>query len=374
MVDGGEEVGLADRHAQHRHLQAREPDAHRGRNALFGQDALEQQRDDLDRRALDRRGRGLLQRLLALVQLLEQRRRADRGAAPCGARRAGGRRRCDALLRLVDRRASGRGDGGCRRDRVRDGELRQLAADQPVEAAEHRFGVVAARAPAAPRASSSASRRRPRRRAGARRRSWTRSCRWHAPVGAPKPPPPVAGRASSRVAWSRAPDQRAQVDLGQHVVLDQPAVGLVVRLFDELRELLVQHRLQQRASRRASARRARQASSTMRASTCGAQHVVRRRVRRGVSSMRHARAQVGELPRRAVHHRQRQPRAEDLALDRVVVDQRQLRRARTAGGGRSPGRDADSAARQRACAAPSTMPCCQTGAPLLQRRHQVARA
>ena len=29
VVDGGEEVGLADRHAQHRHLQPREPDAHR---------------------------------------------------------------------------------------------------------------------------------------------------------------------------------------------------------------------------------------------------------------------------------------------------------------------------------------------------------
>ena len=40
----------------------------------------------------------------------------------------------------------------------------------------------------------------------------------------------------------------------------------------------------------------------------------------------HARAQVGELPRRAVHHRQRQPRAEDLVLDRVVVDEAQLGR------------------------------------------------
>ena len=47
--------GSRDGHAQHRHLQPREPDAHRGRDAFFGQDALEQQRDDLDRRPLDRR-------------------------------------------------------------------------------------------------------------------------------------------------------------------------------------------------------------------------------------------------------------------------------------------------------------------------------
>ena len=35
----------------------------------------------------------------------------------------------------------------------------------------------------------------------------------------------------------------------------------------------------------------------------------------------HARAQVGELPRCPVHHRQRQARTQDLVLDGVVVDQ-----------------------------------------------------
>ena len=91
--------GSDDRHPQHRHLQAREPDPHRRRDALFGQDALEQQRDDLDRGALDRRRGGLLQRLLALVQLLQQHRRADAGApAPRRAGAASAPR--DALLRL----------------------------------------------------------------------------------------------------------------------------------------------------------------------------------------------------------------------------------------------------------------------------------
>ena len=86
VVDGREEVRLADGHPQHRHLQPREPDPHRRRNALFGQDALEQQRDDLDRGALHRRGRGLLQRLLAVVQFFEQRRRADRIRRRCAPR------------------------------------------------------------------------------------------------------------------------------------------------------------------------------------------------------------------------------------------------------------------------------------------------
>jgi hypothetical protein len=35
----------------------------------------------------------------------------------------------------------------------------------------------------------------------------------------------------------------------------------------------------------------------------------------------HARAQIGEFPRRAVHHRQRQARAEDFVFDGVVVHQ-----------------------------------------------------
>ena len=81
MLDGGEEVGLGHGDAQHRHLQPREPDAHRRRDRVFHQDALEQQGDDLDRRPLDRRRGGLLERLLPLVQLLEQRRRVDAGAA-----------------------------------------------------------------------------------------------------------------------------------------------------------------------------------------------------------------------------------------------------------------------------------------------------
>ena len=142
VVDGGEEIGLADRHPQHRHLQPGEPHAHRRRDALFGQDALEQQGHDLDRGPLHRRRRSLLQRLLALVQFFQHGRRADR--AGVGARAArGSQPPRDALLRvgnrgLQRRRCHGRRGAGL----LRGHELRQLPADQPVEPAEHGLGMV----------------------------------------------------------------------------------------------------------------------------------------------------------------------------------------------------------------------------------------
>ena len=98
VIDRGEEVGLAHRHAQHGHLQAGEPDTDRRRDAVFGQDALEQQRHDLDRRALDRRRRRLLERLLALLQFVQQRRRADRSGGAY-ARRASAAAGCPAVPR-----------------------------------------------------------------------------------------------------------------------------------------------------------------------------------------------------------------------------------------------------------------------------------
>jgi hypothetical protein len=48
VVQVAEELGLGQRHAQHRHLQARKPDAHRGRYAVFAEDALEHQGHHLD--------------------------------------------------------------------------------------------------------------------------------------------------------------------------------------------------------------------------------------------------------------------------------------------------------------------------------------
>ena len=141
------------------------------------------------------------------------------------------------------------------------------------------------------------------------------------PVGVPKPPtPPLTARP--RIAVVRAPDERSQVDLGQDVTLQQESVGLVVRLFGEQRQLLVDHRLQQPPGVEAERRRQPRAGDDAR------QHVRPQDVV-GVELVAalehvHARAQVGELPRGAVHHRQRQARAQDLVLDRVVVDQAQI--------------------------------------------------
>jgi hypothetical protein len=68
MLQGLEEFGLGNRHAQHRHLQARKPDTdHRG-NPVFGQDALEHQGHDFNRRFFGGRGGGLLELGGALAQ------------------------------------------------------------------------------------------------------------------------------------------------------------------------------------------------------------------------------------------------------------------------------------------------------------------
>ena len=72
VIERGKEVGLTDGHPQHRHLQTGEPDADRRRQALFHQDALEQQGHHLDGGPLDRRGRGLFEGLTVLLQVLHQ--------------------------------------------------------------------------------------------------------------------------------------------------------------------------------------------------------------------------------------------------------------------------------------------------------------
>ena len=82
VVDGGKEVGLGDGHPQHRHLQPGKPDADRRRDAVFGEDALEQQGHDLDRGPLLGRGGGALEALPALVQFVQHHRRRDLRIGP----------------------------------------------------------------------------------------------------------------------------------------------------------------------------------------------------------------------------------------------------------------------------------------------------
>ncbi len=225
----------------------------RRRNRLFHQDALEQQRDDLDRRALDRRRRRLLERLLALLQLLEQ------GGVPTGAARPpappplGARQASrDALLGLADRRAQ-RGEGGAG---ARDVSTKSgiCAADEPVQAVEHGLGLLgaarqAARARHHPRLVADVARRA---RAARRGVAGSPSRRSPRPVGVPKPPTRRQTRSVPRV---RAPDERPQVDLGQHVALEQQAVRLVIRLFGEAARTLRAARTGAAARRRGRAAR-----------------------------------------------------------------------------------------------------------------------
>jgi hypothetical protein len=132
VVDGGEEVGLGHRHTQHRHLQARKPNAHAGRDAVFGEDALEQQGHDLDGGALFGCGRGLLELLLALVQLFEHDRRGDQRLATrvVGATGAGGCRSCAvsmARARPADSAGPPRCSGCERVDEPKSGTCRPIS-------------------------------------------------------------------------------------------------------------------------------------------------------------------------------------------------------------------------------------------------------
>ena len=128
-----EEIGLAHRHTQYWHLQPGEPDAHRGRNSLLGQDTLKQQSDDLDRGTLDLGRSGLLERLLALVQFLEQCRRIHglRTARPCW----GGETPSDTALGFADSCIQRR-RGPAAIHVLRRHEFGQLPADKLIQLAQ----------------------------------------------------------------------------------------------------------------------------------------------------------------------------------------------------------------------------------------------
>jgi hypothetical protein len=192
MVDGGKEVGLTDGNAQHGHLQSREPDTDCSRNAVFGEDRLEHHRHDLDRRALHRCGGGLFESLLALLELRQHLRRADRWrVGALGARH-------QALLHIdlgvVDRFSQHR------RHRFhlrRVTEAGQLLAHQAIQPAEDLAGIFAAQRAGAshqPRLVADASRGAPTARAAAQAAAHR------------------GGRAVARVGAEGAREHAARVD------------------------------------------------------------------------------------------------------------------------------------------------------------------
>ena len=120
-------------------MQARKPHPYRRRDALFGEDALKQQRHHFNRGAFFGRGRRLFQRLFAFVQFVQQRGRRDLGVTPCTA--PGGQPFTQAMLDGFD------GTRQARRQRLRLGvavEAGQMFGNQAVESAQHGLGLVAA--------------------------------------------------------------------------------------------------------------------------------------------------------------------------------------------------------------------------------------
>ena len=139
VVHRGKKIGLGHSDTQHGHLQARKPHPYRRRNALFGEDALKQQRHHFDRGALFGRGRGFFQRLFAFVQFIQQHGRRDLGVTPCTA--PGGQPFPQAMLDGFD------GTRQAWRQGLRLGvtvEAGQMFGNQAVESAQHSLGLVSA--------------------------------------------------------------------------------------------------------------------------------------------------------------------------------------------------------------------------------------
>jgi hypothetical protein len=360
VVDGGEEVGLGHRHAQHRHLQPREPDAHAGRDAVFGEDALEQQRHDLDRGALLRRGRGLLQRLLALVQFLQH-----AGVVTCiarcvvGARSAGGCRtapcRWPAPARRQRRRAAAAAHAGPNSGRCRPTRRFRRPA---------RLRHVRRCAAAAPSASSCASLRRRRpcpvpHEAAAHRRVEPGLRRPVAavPSSARVPVPLLALQPSGAFGVrARAADEGPQVDLGQHAAA-RPASG-----WSRGRPPRPGARTPRaawaasRASWSSVRPAARQASNTMRASTCArSRSCASSSVRPSSVATRERRSANSQDARSMMASASR----EVTISSSIVSSSTSVRPSRAPGSGRSTGREADAPL----CSAGASPPRCRGARP-----------
>ncbi len=132
--------GSRHRHAQHRHLQAREPDADRGGNARLRSGcsgtAGRRSRSSPARPASPRPASAPA---CAACSSSSSCGRADRRCTAAARHRQTAR---NALLRLADRRAQA---GRCRRWLSRGiAEAGQMTAHQPVQPADHRFGRIRA--------------------------------------------------------------------------------------------------------------------------------------------------------------------------------------------------------------------------------------
>ena len=122
-------------------------------------------------------------------------------------------------------------------------EVGQLPADEAVEPVQHRLGLIAAARQAAGARHQASLLGDLGRVCGVRGADVWKSVALRRPVGAPKPPlAAITGRAPP--VFERRMNGRRSTS-GSTLALQQEAVDLVVRLFGEERQLLVEDRLQQ---------------------------------------------------------------------------------------------------------------------------------
>ena len=147
-------------------------------------------------------------------------------------------------------------------------------------------------------------------------------------------------RGHHRRAVDAASDQRAQVDVGQHALLHQEPVGLVVRLGGQRRDLQLHRALDARPGVRPEIAVDERADDDLGQLLRTEQVVVDQFVQ--ALERRDAGLQVVQLPDGHVDDGLGQARDEDLLLHRLVVDQHQLlrvslhRREQRAGAGGGP--------------------------------------
>ena len=332
VIDRGKKIGLTDGHTQHGHLQTRKPHPNGGGQTLFGQDALKQQGHHFNGGALYRRRCSLLQRSTALLQIVHQ--RSGRAGHPNRIRLGVA---LNHLLGRSNRMHQARTDRHrCARPhhsgRIK---IRNLTSNNLVELAHGhlRLGRGARRKALRLRHQAGFFIGLPQRLQPAVTR-WPRLYATRSSVGAPTAQSTSRRQGSSgpdrlnnRPNTLGATDERPQIHIRTHAVVQQQAIRFVIGLLRPLRRLGVQHILQGAPMHTCHAGRYPTVHGPA-GNHLRAQHITSRFGRTGGSGCPtdglQTRAQIRVFRSSQIRNGLRQAGHEQPTLDRAVIDQGQL--------------------------------------------------